>query len=614
MLVENEDNIDWEQVNLMRSIFLVYPDLFLDYGNRMFPKKENYSLFPFQRVLIREMARRDEVFIVGGRGTSKSYLEFLLQIIFCILVPNNQILVVAPIRQQADQIIRAVFFNIIKHYPFLKNEMIPNNLGSYFVEEDGARVVNFVNGSKIKVDYSNSDARGTTNYRMVTEEYAQDNFSHKRFTSEVKSTMRARRVTSQGTIDNNIIHGGMIYITNAGSPKGLGYSKMMEIYKLYKKGTSNCSVIGNDWRLPAMYKLVDIKEYVKAKIDVTSDIIDFLRNYHSEWAGGSIDELIDTRVLNYLENLPFPILKNDHKDQWKYVLSYDIAEASSFNAANSALVVLRYRKSDNELNMYDIECVNVDTFRGLTPTEQADKLKEYVKLYDPKVISIDANGLGKMLIEPLTLYDNNNLGKLGIIRRELFNDCDKKGSNYDKYIKDEIVGCNKILYPLSSTESHTKDIIMDAHIRQTLIGKKVKFIDYNLDLNRLPDYVLKEYNLFNNYDEELLEKVIKAYRECGLLSEEIRNMNYDTDTRKIKPQTSGALKDRFKALEYGLWIVNQLIENELNDYRYKSASDFNFKNMFSSSAKVNSKMGSRNMLLGQNRMVVGASGKWDGFR
>lgn len=590
------------------------PDKFLDYINEVYPIKSNISLYPYQRVHLRELARRDETFIVGGRGTSKSYVNLLSKIIKCILVPKNKELIAAPIKKQAEQIVDEVFKDIINHFPALENEMIANIKGDYFIDDNEIKVISFCNGSIIKIDYSDSKARGTTNYGMAAEEYAQDDFSYKKFGSEIKSTMRAKRPSLRGEVDKNIIHGSMSYITNAGSPKSVAYEKMMQILKRSKIEGNNVSVMSNDWELPAMYGRVDYKQYVDQKTDVSTDIIDFERNWHSNWSGGSIDELVDTKILNYLESLPFPVLKNDHKNQWKYVLSYDVAEASNYTAANSALIVLRYRKSDNELNMYDIECVNVVTYRGLTPTEQADKLKEYVKLYDPKVISVDANGLGKMILEPLILYDNNNLGKLGIIRRELFNDCDKKGSNYDKYIKDEEVGCNKILYPLSAQEGHTKDIVMDAHIREMLIGKKVRFIDHNVNLKRLPDHVLKEYNLFTNYDEELVQTIIDSYRECQYLSEEIRNMNYDTDTRKIKPQTSGALKDRFKALEYGLWIVNQLIENELNDYRYKSASDFNFKNMFSSSAKVNSKMGSRNMLLGQNRMVVGASGKWDGFR
>lgn len=90
MILEN-----LEKYQRALSIFRSYPDLLLDLYIRASGPDCTFTLFAYQRVLLRALARYKEVFLTFSRGTSKSFIDDLWNMLECILYPNTRLAIAA---------------------------------------------------------------------------------------------------------------------------------------------------------------------------------------------------------------------------------------------------------------------------------------------------------------------------------------------------------------------------------------------------------------------------------------------------------------------------------------------------------------------------------------
>jgi len=64
-----------------------------------------FKLFPYQRILLRGMARYKNIYYTFSRGTSKSFLNILWDIIQCILYPNTKVAIASQTKGQSGAIV-----------------------------------------------------------------------------------------------------------------------------------------------------------------------------------------------------------------------------------------------------------------------------------------------------------------------------------------------------------------------------------------------------------------------------------------------------------------------------------------------------------------------------
>lgn len=131
------------------NFFTAYPDLFLDLIKS---KDSTMSLFFYQRILLRAMMRFTDVYITAGRATSKSFLSILALFLQCAFIPNRNVFIVAPHKNQAAKIATQKLEEIFYHWPLLKREIKgwqiserPGNYGKDYV------TLIFNNGSQFDV-------------------------------------------------------------------------------------------------------------------------------------------------------------------------------------------------------------------------------------------------------------------------------------------------------------------------------------------------------------------------------------------------------------------------------------------------------------------------------
>ncbi len=91
----------FEEIGSAMNTLMVYPDILADL---MTPKNSKLSLFFFQRIMLRGMARYEQVYYTFARGTSKSFLAFYDRYVHAMMIPNHKTGILAGTNKQAAKI------------------------------------------------------------------------------------------------------------------------------------------------------------------------------------------------------------------------------------------------------------------------------------------------------------------------------------------------------------------------------------------------------------------------------------------------------------------------------------------------------------------------------
>lgn len=140
------------------NYFMAYPDLFLDLIK---PQDSNFSLFFYQRIVLRAIMRYKEVYVTACRAFSKSFLSILGIMLQCIFIPGTKRFICAPNKSQAAQIAKDKIMEIYDKFPLIRREVIggdvsemPGNFGKDYV------TLRFRNGSIFDVVGALDSQRG----------------------------------------------------------------------------------------------------------------------------------------------------------------------------------------------------------------------------------------------------------------------------------------------------------------------------------------------------------------------------------------------------------------------------------------------------------------------
>ena len=91
-----------EELEQLVTLFTLYPDYLIDV---ITPKNSYFKLFFYQRIFLRVCMRFQEVSGTFPRAYSKSFLDFIANIIRSIMLPNSKGFTCADTKKQAAQII-----------------------------------------------------------------------------------------------------------------------------------------------------------------------------------------------------------------------------------------------------------------------------------------------------------------------------------------------------------------------------------------------------------------------------------------------------------------------------------------------------------------------------
>lgn len=510
------------------SYFRWYPDKFLDFIS---PPDAKISLYFYQRIYLRIMMRYRKVFITATRGTSKSYLQNLSFILRCIMYSRVKLFVTCVGKEQAAKISQDCIDDIFEHFPLLKNEV-----KTFIRSKDYTKLI-FWNGSRYDVVQMRDSTRGGRRHGGAVEEICDKKFDGDMLNSVVIPLMANDRIAMCGKVDPNENHKSELYITTASNQQHFAYQKMQEVYADQLQGKS-AFCIGNSYELPCMFGQLDIDFVEDLKESPTYAISDFMREYESVYTGSNSDNLVSEEKLNKARTVKCAEWEHCGDSNVQYVLSYDVAREEGNENAMSSLVVIKLTpKSDGT---YIKEIVNIFNTEGTHDTVQAKFLKQKVKEFKPKILVVDANGLGSGVVDQLVLKLDDGNPPYKVV-------------NNDKYIKYEQSDSIPILFALKAQEAETKNTDMLNRF-MTMMNK----LDVGLLIN--PANGIKElekkYKRKIKDSEELAELQI-PYILTNNMCEQIMNLRYKQqgNITKVERISNRIQKDMFSALEYGLFWV-----------------------------------------------------------
>lgn len=150
------------------QIFSAYPDIYLDVIK---PVDSNFTLFFYQRIVLRSIMRYKEVYVTAPRAFSKSFVTILGEILQCIFIPGTRRFICAPNKIQSAQIAKEKIYEIYDRFPLLRKEVFggeisdtPGNFGKDYVS------LKFRNGSTFEVVGALESTRGQRKYGGLIDE------------------------------------------------------------------------------------------------------------------------------------------------------------------------------------------------------------------------------------------------------------------------------------------------------------------------------------------------------------------------------------------------------------------------------------------------------------
>lgn len=529
-----ETKKDWRKYC---SYWRKYPDKFLDFIVGDNPK---IKLYFYQRLMLRALFRYQIVYFCFTRGSAKSFLQILAHYLKCVMFPNSFYFIAAPTKQQATKISQENIENIWNFFPLLRAEVKKE-----IFHNDYTKLI-FWNGSRMDVVQVAESSRGGRRHGGAIEEIVDDSMKKDTLQSVVIPLMANNRMAACGGVDINELHKQVYYITTAGTRQQFAYEKLMEVSALMAQGKSAIS-IGAGYELACLHGQLDEDFILDQREQPTTNLASWSREYGSEWSGTSENSLVTAEDLLACRTLSKAEDKASNERDVSYVLAYDCARAEGSANANSALVVIKMIPRGD--GTYQKHVIAVYSMEGTHFFEQAIFLKRKANEFKARMVVVDANGLGSGLIDQLVLEIDDNPSW------SVVND-----DRYNKYKQENSV---PILYALKSQSKEMKSSDIHNQFMQMVSNHKVKFLHSEAQARQA---VRKK-------EASQMVKDLMPYTMTDLMCEEILNLEYKQagNQTQVKQISRSINKDKFSALEYGLWYihtlekVNQIRRNEMVD-------------------------------------------------
>lgn len=544
----------------MVTLFTLYPDYLIDV---ITPHDSYFKLFFYQRVFLRVCMRYQIVSGTFPRAYSKSFLDFIANIIRSIMLPGSKGFTCADTKKQAAQIIEEKTNEIFRLFPFFVNELNISdvdrakkkygNFGSDYAE------ITFKNGSHMDIVSTTNAARGGRRHWGTLEEFALMNGDE--VNEIIIPLMNVDRRTVSGLINPTEPHAAQTMVTTAGYRGTYAHDRTLEtlVDMAIEPGKAFC--FGGDFRIPVMHGLLSADK-VKEKLKNSSYKLEsFLREYMSVWSGGSEDSYYSYELISQCRKLVRPEFKPEanFKDGF-YIMAVDVARFEGDQTV--ALIFKVYTVGER----YKIHLVNIKLMNSTHFKNQAIYIKQMDNLFDFKAIVMDINGNGAGLADYLIDEQNENgeyYQPYGFLNKNKYSNTEKRFSV-------------KKLYGIEANRQFNSECFTNAHLILSL--KRVSLLINERQARRY----FGKYKSWNKLNPVKQANKLIPYAQTTKLQDQLSNLKANLDNNSsivltmIKKSTR---KDLVSAFIYGLYYINEVEEEEKRSRNRKyNKGQFSFLN------------------------------------
>lgn len=515
-----------------------FPDSFLDLIK---PPKGGLNLHLDQRIYLRVMLRFTSFYGVFPRGYGKTFDEVLASMLACIFFPEISISLSAQTKENAADLLKDKYNEILRFYPLLKNEIDKANFAK------GDALVVFKNGSRLDNLANAQTSKGQRRKRINMEESAL--IDNDTFLDALLPIVEVPRVCvgKYSIVDPEELNQQINFFTTAGFKGSDEYQRSVDMVK-DMVNLNGKIVLGSSFWLPCWYGRGSTKSQIfQKKRDMT--MISFAQNYESKWVGAASGALVNVNKLMNCRSLTSPILSSKNKED-EFYIGVDVARSQNTSNNQSFISVIKVNRTKDKTKIVSMDLVNLVNIPNIMNfTAQACVIKKYKKLYNAKNVIVDGNGLGAGLIDELL--------------KESFDPITKESLGCWNTINDDNTPevpeiAEKILYNLKAQSVQSKIV---TNFIDVVDSGKFRM----LESRQQSDFTEKEYDDFDN--------CVAPYLQTDCLFEEIANL-------KLKHLSNGGVtiekvvnkldKDRVSATIYVLWYINEFCRDiyAVSDYEF----------------------------------------------
>lgn len=507
----------------LSSWVIWYPDLFLDLIK---PKTGAINLTSEQRVFMRSMTRFFSVYGCFPRGFGKTWGEVIIMFIVAMRYPNIDLALTAQTKDNAATLLKDKYNEIVKQYPMLENEIAKK---PSFSKAEASIV--FKNKSTISNLANSQNSKGQRKKRLSVEESVL--IDNELFDDALKPIVEVSRYTcgKLSVVNPEELNQQINFFSTPGWRGSDEHTRNLNMIKSMINLEGEF-VLGSDWMLGCWYGRGSSKSQILQKKKTMSPIA-FGQNYGGKWTGSSdgalinINNLMKCRVLKEAE-----LYRKNDKDE--YYIGVDVARSQNTNNNQSSMVVCKVIRDKITNRIISIDVVNVINIPNiLNFTNQAIIVKKAKRDYNAKVVIVDGNVIGSGLVDELLKPSYDPITKEPLGCWDTINTDNQP----------EIKGSEKCVYDLKAQGIQTRIITV--------------FIDM-VDSGKLRLLEKVQDSMLNSEVRDFHSQIF-PFVQTDLLFEEISNLKLKNNgsTLALERVVRKMDKDRFSALAYMLWYINE---------------------------------------------------------
>lgn len=522
------------------ALWSVYPDLYI---KLITPTTSKFRLKFFQIIFLRACLRHGRILTIAPRAAGKSFICLLALYLICMFRPGSHVFQCAPGKAQGAKIANQKIHQLWDLLPLLKAEIVgEGNFGNDYVK------LPFRNGSLMDIMSPINSTRGNRATAGILDEYRDHDADD--INEIILPLLNIDRPMANQDKNPYEPQQVQMWISSAADKNTFAYDKTIEMMELAIVHPEQVFIWGFDYRVPVKTGLLSNDFLNEMRMSSTFSEQGFAKEYMSRFVGSSNEAWFDFEKIMAHRRLVNPETREKIREGIEsfYLISVDVAR----RGCQTVATVLKVFPGGDR---YTCNLVNLFVL-GKTEDEkvfdnQVLELKRLIKLFNPREVVIDINGLGigfaDCMIKPtLDTTTGEVLPAYGFFNREEYETVQPRNAP-------------KILYGIKATGQMNSD--MHAALYAKIYSGCVNFL---ISERKAKDKLMSTKVGRRMKPEQRIARLM-PHELTSLLINEI--MNLKTKPTGVDNKIAVELinkrmtKDKFSALEMGIYRMVE-IENE----------------------------------------------------
>ena len=546
----------------------------------------NINLKRFQKILIYAMMHNNHFMFWASRGLGKTWLTALFCVVRCILFPKTKICIASSTRSQANEVLSKIADDFMKNYEWgsdnLRREILDCSIGA------NKAVINFHNGSWIKVVTAADTGRGNRANILITDEFRMvDKDTIDTVLKRFLSSPRQPNYLNLPQYKNNadLLESNIeIYMSSCWYKSHWSFDKSKAYTVNLLGGRQGYFVCALPYQIAikeGLLKRIDVEDEMSeadfdaVKFDMEMGCMPF---GDTDGAFFTFDDISNRRRLQTAIYPPTLIGNNrslkipDLVTNERRILSVDVALMASKKQNNDASAIIINSAIPTNNDNYTANIIYMENHEGLTTDELALVIRRLFNVYKCTDLCIDCVGVG------LPVFDMLIQDIIDPTTGELYpalSCCNDKAMAE----RCKVDNAPKVIWSIKASASFNNEIC--TLLRSGFQNGKINLLISEFEAEEVLKDKIKGFNKMPAY-EQMQYKL--PYIQTTLLVYELINLEYEIKGTNVKiTEKNGMRKDRYSSLAYNYWVQCQLEREMLK----KQKTGFNASEYASKLRKLN---------------------------